>query len=68
GEAALFFETNNSENLVLTIQELASNSTRVREYANRAFERARTIFNPDRMAEEYLGLYRTLVSAEVAVA
>ena len=68
GEAAIYFETNNSTNLLLTIQELASNSARVRVYADRAFERARTIFNSERMAEDYLALYRSLVSAEVALA
>jgi glycogen synthase len=67
-DAAVYFEANNSKELLLTIQELASNTPLVREYADRAFQRARTIFNSDRMAEEYLALYRSLVGTEVAVA
>lgn len=67
GDDAIYFEPNNGESLVLTIQELASNPARRSEYGNRALERARN-FNSDKMAEEYLGRYRTLVSAEVAAA
>ena len=62
-----FVEANNPQSLVLTIQELASNPARRSEYGGRALERARR-FNSDKMAEEYLGHYRTLVSAEVAAA
>jgi len=63
----IYFEANNPQSLVLTIQELASNPARRSEYCGRALERARR-FNSDKMAEEYLGHYRTLVSAEVAAA
>jgi len=63
----IYFEANNPQSLVLTIQELASNPARRSEYGGRALERARR-FNSDKMAEEYLGHYRTLVSAEVAAA
>jgi hypothetical protein len=38
------------------------------EYADRAFERARTQYTSDKMAEEYLKLYRSLVAVEVATA
>ena len=67
-DAAIYFEANNPQDLLLTIQELASNTPQVREYADRAFERARSLFNSDRMAEEYLDLYRSLISTEAAVA
>jgi glycogen synthase len=67
GDDAVYFESNNPQSLVLTIQELASNPTWRSEYGGRALERARK-FNSDKMAEEYLGHYRTLVSAEVAAA
>ena len=65
---AVYFERNNPENLLLTIQELASNSCRLGEYADRAFERARTQYTSEKMAEEYLKLYRSLVAVEVATA
>ena len=68
GDDALYFERNNPENLLLTIQELASNSSRLGEYADRAFERARSRYTSDKMAEEYLKLYRSLVAVEVATA
>jgi glycogen synthase len=68
GDDALYFERNNAESLLLTIQELASNSSRLGEYANRAFERARTQYTSEKMAEEYLKLYRSLVAVEVATA
>jgi glycosyltransferase involved in cell wall biosynthesis len=67
GDDAIYFEANNAQSLVLTIQELASNRARRSEYGDRGLERARN-FNSDKMAEEYLGHYRTLVSAEVAAA
>ncbi|HWC20343.1 MAG TPA: glycosyltransferase family 4 protein [Terriglobales bacterium] len=68
GDAAVYFKTNNPHDLQLTLQELASNTPLVSEYADRALARARTIFNSEKMAEEYLALYRSLVSTEVAVA
>lgn len=68
GDDAVYFERNNPRSLVLTIQELASNPTRRSDYAGRALERARRQFNSERMAEDYLGLYRSLVSSEVLAA
>lgn len=68
GDAAIYFEANNSHALMDAIQQLASNPTRRSEYAARALERARKQFNSNRMAEDYLELYRTLVSAEAAAA
>jgi glycosyltransferase involved in cell wall biosynthesis len=68
GDDAIYFERNNSQSLQLTIQELASNPTRRSEYAGRVLERARKHFTSQRMAEDYLKLYRSLMSAEVAAA
>jgi glycosyltransferase involved in cell wall biosynthesis len=68
GSDAVYFDTNNSRALLLTIQELASNSKRRAECAERVFERARTHFTSQRMAEDYLKLYHSLGSAEVAAA
>jgi glycosyltransferase involved in cell wall biosynthesis len=65
---AIYFERNNPQSLLLTIQELASNPSRLGEYADRAFERARTKYTSEAMAEEYLKLYRSLVAVEVATA
>jgi glycosyltransferase involved in cell wall biosynthesis len=68
GDDAIYFEANNSQALINAIQELASNPTRRSEYAARALDRARKHFNSHRMAEDYLELYRTLISAEAAAA
>jgi glycogen synthase len=68
GEDAIYFERNNSRSLIDAIQELASNSSRRAEYAHRALNRAQNNFTSERMADQYLKLYRTLVPAEVAVA
>ncbi|HEU5232645.1 MAG TPA: glycosyltransferase family 4 protein [Terriglobales bacterium] len=65
---ALYFERNNPQSLLLAIQQLASNSSQLGEYADRAFERARNQYTSERMAEEYLKLYRSLVAVEVATA
>lgn len=68
GEDAIYFEQNNSRSLIDAIQQLASNSTRRAEYADRALDRARKNFTSQQMADQYLKLYRTLVPAEVAAA
>ena len=68
GDDAIYFERNNSLSLQLTIQELASNLSRRSEYAARVLARARKHFNSQRMAEDYLKLYCSLVPAEVAAA
>jgi glycogen synthase len=68
GDDAIYFEPNNGQGMVLTIQELASNPTRRNEYAARALDRARKQFNSQTMADNYLELYRSLMSAEVAAA
>ena len=68
GESAVYFERNNPSSLLLTIQELASNSSRLGEYADRAYERARANYTSEKMAEDYLKLYRSLVAVEVATA
>ena len=68
GDDAVYFQRNNSQSLQLTIQELASNPKRRSECAGRVFERARQQFTSERMAGDYLELYRSLISAEVAAA
>jgi glycogen(starch) synthase len=68
GEDALYFQTNDAQSLTEKIQQLASNPTKRADYADRALNRARGRFNSQRMAEEYLELYRKLVPATVAAA
>jgi glycosyltransferase involved in cell wall biosynthesis len=68
GDAAVYFERNNPNSLVLTIQELASNPLRRSEYGYRALQRARTQFNSEKMAQSYVIHYRSLIHSEVAAA
>jgi len=68
GEDAIYFERNNPQSLVLTIQEIASNPLRRSEYGHRALQRARRQFNSEKMAESYLAHYRSLIHSEVAAA
>ena len=68
GEDAIYFERNNPQSLVHTIQELASNRMRRSEYGQRALKRAREKFTSERMAGSYLAHYRSLVHSEVAAA
>lgn len=67
-EDAIYFERNNPQSLVHTIQELASNRMRRSEYGQRALKRARENFTSEGMAGSYLAHYRSLVHSEVAAA
>lgn len=67
-EDAIYFESNNPQSLVLTIQELASNRVRCSEFGYRALDRARRHFNSEKMAQRYLAHYRSLIHSEVAAA
>ena len=68
GDDAVYFERNNSRAMLLAIQELASNPMRRSDYGARALQRARKQYSSERMAEDYLQLYRALVSTEAAAA
>jgi len=68
GDDAVYFERNNSRAMLLAIEELASNPKRRADYGARALERARRQYSSARMAEDYLQLYRALVSTEAAAA
>jgi glycosyltransferase involved in cell wall biosynthesis len=68
GNAALYFRTNDGASLAETIRQLGANRSLLRDYAGRAFQRARDCFTAHRMIEEYLSLYRELASARRAAA
>jgi len=68
GNAALYFSTNDASSLAEVIRQLSANRELCREYANRAFQRARDCFTAHRMIDEYLSLYRDLVAAREAAA
>ena len=68
GDAACFFRHNDAHSLAATVMRLHSDRRLQRKYANSAYERARARFSADRMVDEYLTLYGTLVTAEAAAA
>ncbi len=68
GDAALYFRTNDAASLAESIRLLNSDRTMCRAYAELAYTRARERFTTKRMIEDYLELYRSLVSVRSAAA
>jgi glycogen synthase len=67
GNAALYFRTNDAASLAETVGLLKEDLQLRRDFANRAFQRARECFNAHRMTDNYIQLYRS-VRARKAVA
>ncbi|MCI0353384.1 MAG: glycosyltransferase family 4 protein [Acidobacteriales bacterium] len=67
-DAALFFDRNSSESLGAVLRSLISDRERRMHYANRAYNHALRRFNSQRMADDYLALYHTLVTTHAGVA
>src|SRR5580698_193505 len=63
GDAALYFRTNDARSLAETLRELDADRALRHAYADRAYTRARERFTTKRMIDDYLDLYRNLVSA-----
>jgi glycogen synthase len=68
GNAALYFRTNDANSLAETLRQLDADRDLRRSYADRAYTRARERFTTKRMIDDYLELYRTLVSADTLAA
>lgn len=68
GEAALYFRSNNAESLAQTIRMLNQNRDLCRAHANLAYQRARERFTAKRMTDDYLQLYRHLLTRKSAAA
>ena len=68
GDAALYFRTNDASSLAESIRRLNADREMRRAYANLAYARARERFTTKRMIDEYLQLYRSLVSVHSAAA
>lgn len=64
GDAACYFRRNDSASLAEAIRTMAANPALRREYADRAHERAREMFDAGRMVEGYERLYCELVGRE----
>jgi glycosyltransferase involved in cell wall biosynthesis len=68
GNAALYFRANDAASLASVIRALNEDRDLCRDYANRAFQRARDCFTAQRMIDEYLHLYHDLLGSRRAVA
>ncbi|HLK31657.1 MAG TPA: glycosyltransferase family 4 protein [Terriglobales bacterium] len=68
GDAAVYFRTNDGADLAEKIQWLAADPAFRRACALRAYRRALQLFNAERMVDDYLQLYCSLVGAEVLAA
>jgi len=68
GDAALYFQTNNAASLSDALHRLNGDRALCRGYGERAFARARERFTTKRMIDDYLKLYRSLVSADSVAA
>jgi len=62
GDAALYFRTNDAVSLAENIRQLSQDRSLRRAYAELAYTRARERFTTKRMIEDYLQLYRSLIS------
>lgn len=61
GPTAVYFHTNDGDDLQRKIAELRADPMQRRQYAELAYQRARRLFNADRMVDEYLAAYHSLV-------
>lgn len=68
GESAMYFRTNDAEDLARKIEQLQNDRELRLTYANLAYRRAKQRFTAERMVNDYVNLYQTLVPAGAAVA
>jgi glycosyltransferase involved in cell wall biosynthesis len=68
GDAALYFRTNDARSLADILRQLDADRPLRRAYAELAYTRARDRFTTKRMIDDYLDLYRSLVSADTLAA
>jgi glycogen synthase len=68
GDAALYFRTNDAASLAASIRRLNDDRTMRHAYAELAYSRARERFTTKRMIEDYLQLFRSLISLRSAAA
>ncbi|HEU5452960.1 MAG TPA: glycosyltransferase family 4 protein [Terriglobales bacterium] len=68
GETACYFRYNDSADLARQIERLHGDRELRLTYANLAYHRARSRFTAERMVDDYMNLYQSLVQAGAAVA
>jgi len=68
GPAAVYFKTNEADSLAEAVRILSGDAQMRRNFANRAFQRARECFNSHRMTDNYIQLYRSALSQHARAA
>lgn len=68
GQAAVYFRTNDADSLAEAVRILSGDQQMLRSFANRAFQRARESFNAHRMTDNYVQLYRKVMSERACAA
>ncbi len=68
GPAAVYFRTNDAESLAEAVRILSNDPQMRRNFANRAFQRARESFNAHRMTDNYIQLYRSVFAQKARAA
>lgn len=66
GDAAIYFQANNADSLADVIRRLHERRDLCRGYAARAYQRARECFTAKRMVDDYLQLYRRMLTTQAA--
>jgi glycosyltransferase involved in cell wall biosynthesis len=66
GESAYYFRYNDADSLSNAIRRLHADRELRQSYANLAYHRARERYSADRMVDDYINLYQTLVSPGVS--
>jgi glycogen(starch) synthase len=68
GQAAVYFHTNDACSLADAVRALSGDLELRRNFANRAFQRARECYNAHRMTDNYIQLYRSVVARKASAA
>jgi glycogen(starch) synthase len=68
GNAAVYFRTNDADSLAEAVRILSRDVQMRRNFANRAFQRARECYNAHRMTDGYIQLYRSVCSRQARAA
>jgi glycogen synthase len=68
GHAAVYFRANDADSLAEAVRILSSDVQMRRNFANRAFQRARECFNATRMTDNYIQLYHSVSTQKARAA
>jgi glycosyltransferase involved in cell wall biosynthesis len=66
--AAVYFRANDPTSLAEAVRIVSSDAQMRRNFANRAFQRARECFNAHRMTDNYIQLYRSVLVRRASAA